>query len=366
MSGVSLCPHGKTTMAPQLWRTQLEDGAWGITVATAAQLRVAEQFGVPRVLLANQLAGQANVDAVLEALRRSPQFEAIVLVDSLAGLAMLLESLQRQRIGRPLPLLLEVGAEGGRAGVRSLAEGIELGRTVAAAAPWVSLRGVECFEDVFGRDEPARVELSVLGLLDTVAELARAGCEEGWFAPGEVILSAGGSSFFDLAAQVLRTVSGAREFRVVLRSGCTLTHDSLHYQRMQERMRGRGHGPWPTGPGLRAALEVWAAVQSLPEPGRALCGLGKRDASFDLDLPLPLWWFRPGRHTSPQPAPEALAVTRLNDQHAFVDGAGAAALAVGDLLGFGISHPCTTFDKWPLVLEVDDDYTVLGGIRTYF
>ena len=367
-AGVALCPHGKTTMAPQLFARQLVDGAWGLTAATAAHVRVYRRFGVPRILLANQLVGQANIDIVFDELRADPDFDFYVLVDSQASLDRLREAVRRKSPGRPLQVLMEVGAMGGRAGVRSMEEGVALGRAIAAAVPEVALRGIEAFEDVFGRTDAARVELSVHAMLDTVAQLARTGCDENWFAPGDVILSAGGSSFFDIAAQALTAVQAARRVKAVLRSGCYLTHDSLHYERMQERMKGRAGSQWNSvkGPGLRAALEVWGYVQSVPEPTRAICTLGKRDVSYDIDLPHPLWWFRKGEHSAPQPAPHGLRVTALNDQHAYVDADAALGLKVGDMLGFGISHPCSTFDKWPLLFAVDDDYRVVGGVRTFF
>ena len=53
--GVEHAPHGKTTMAPTLFQAQLDAGAWGITVATAHQALVAHRFGVPRILLANEV-----------------------------------------------------------------------------------------------------------------------------------------------------------------------------------------------------------------------------------------------------------------------------------------------------------------------
>ena len=53
--GALLAPHGKTTMTPGLWHWQLGAGAWAITVATEAQLRVARTAGVRRVVVANQL-----------------------------------------------------------------------------------------------------------------------------------------------------------------------------------------------------------------------------------------------------------------------------------------------------------------------
>lgn len=366
-AGVLLCPHGKTTMAPQLFQKQIADGAWGITAATAAHVRTYRHFGVPRILLANQLIGRANIDLVFDELDADPDFDFYLLVDSIAGLELLRGALADRPLSRPLQVLLEVGVLGGRAGVRTLEEGIALGRAIRDAGPSVALRGVETFEGVHGGEDHARVELAVLTMLTMVGELARAGCEEDWFAPGAVILTAGGSAFFDLAAEVLRAVGQTREMLVVLRSGCYLSHDSLHYARMQSRIRQRSGAFWGSGCGLQNALEVWAYVQSVPEAGRAICGIGKRDLSHDLELPQPIWWFRPGTHDAPQGVASSLRVTALNDQHAFVDSLdGAVPWQVGDLVGFGVGHPCTTFDKWPLLFTVTDDYKVVGGIRTYF
>jgi D-serine dehydratase len=106
-------------------------------------------------------------------------------------------------------------------------------------------------------------------------------------------------------------------------------------------------------------------VISRPQPDQAIVLLGKRDVSYDIDLPVARWWFRAGRHNAPQSI-DGLVVNKLNDQHAYLAVPAGAALAVGDLLGFEISHPCTTFDKWSLLLEVEDDYTVYGGLKTFF
>ncbi len=366
-AGASLCPHGKTTMAPQLFQRQFDDGAWGITAATAAHVRSYRRFGVPRIILANQLVGPANFALVFDELERDHSFDFYLLIDSVAALAALQEALAARPLARPVQVLLEVGTARGRTGVRNVEQGLALGRALRDAGPAIALRGVEAFEGVFGGDEHIRSELGVHAMLSVIADLAGAGCAEHWFAPGEVILSAGGSAFFDIVAGVLGQVGGARTMHVVLRSGCYLSHDSLHYARMQSRMRQRSAALWGDGKGLQNALEVWACVQSLPEPGRAICSLGKRDLSSDLQLPQPLWWFRPGLHCAPQVVPSALRVTSLNDQHAFIDSAdGLVPWRVGDYVGFGVGHPCTTFDKWTLLLTVDDQYQVTGGIRTFF
>ncbi len=363
---VVLCPHGKTTMSPQLFARQLAAGCWGLTAATAAHVRTYRRFGAKRVILANQLVGAANIDLVFDELTQDPDFDLYVLVDSVAGLDLLLAAAVRRRLGRPLQLLLEIGAPGGRAGVRTLEEGVAVGRAVRDASPLVALRGVEAFEGIAGGANESRAELAVYAMLDTLGAVARAGVEEGWFAPGEVLLTAGGSAFFDIAARALPAFEPSRA-RVVLRSGCYITHDALHYARMQARMRQRSTEFWGAGPGLKNALEVWSVVQSVPEAGRAIVALGKRDISYDLELPKPLWWFRHGHHRKPEPVDSDLRVTLLNDQHAYVDAsAGAMPWRVGDLVGFGVGHPCTTFDKWAFMYTVDDSYRVTGGIRTYF
>jgi len=122
------------------------------------------------------------------------------------------------------------------------------------------------------------------------------------------------------------------------------------------------------GAGLEPAFEVWAYVQSRPESTKAILTMGKRDVSYDVDLPMPLKWFRPGAGGSNavRAVMPGHVVTGLNDQHCHMKVPEDSPLAVGDMVGFGISHPCTTFDKWQVVPLVDDDYTVVSAIKTFF
>lgn len=64
---------------------------------------------------------------------------------------------------------------------------------------------------------------------------------------------------------------------------------------------------------------------------------------------------------------EAWRVTGVSDQHAHVDAPAGHGIAVGDLIALGPSHPCTTFDKWRVLLHlVDKSYTVVDTVRTWF
>ncbi len=362
---VALCPHGKTTMAPQLFARQLEDGASGITVATVQQMRVCRRFGVPRVLMANQLIGRQAIREVLSALNADASFDFLCLVDSVDGVDVLAKEVADFGAKRPLQLLLEGGIDGKRTGCRSVADGLEVARAVAAA-PGLALRGVEGFEGVFGRDKEGRAADKVQDFLDYLVEIARSAAQENLFAPGPVILSAGGSAHFDQVTKTFNAADLGRETEVILRSGCYFSHDSGMYAAAFADLDKRSPELTTLGEGLRPAIEVWAYVQSRPEPGRLLATMGKRDVSFDSSLPVPERWFRPGHHEAPTPLAAGHATVALNDQHAFLDIPEDSPLQVGDILTFGISHPCTTFDKWQVIYVVDDDDQVIEGIKTFF
>jgi D-serine dehydratase len=358
----SLCPHGKTTMAPQLFHRQLEDGAWGITLATPQEVRVAYEHGVKRILLANELVGPGALRWVRETLDRDPTFQFCCLVDSREGVRRL------DAVGggsRPLEVLVELGIPGGRSGARSVEEGLAVARAVKAS-PGLALRGVECYEGIVISQEPAEDERKIVAWLEALGDLARACAAEDLFAGGEILLSAGGSAYFDLVVRCLGEVRLGRPARVLLRSGCYLSHDAGHYRRLVDLLEARLPEAWRVPSHLAAALEVWGQVLSRPEPGLAFLNLGKRDVSQDLGLPRPAHWFRQGHHAEPVPAPEAWRITTLYDQHARLEVPPEADLAVGDLVGCAISHPCTTFDKWSVVFLVDDHHRVVEAVKTCF
>lgn len=359
--GVRLAPHAKTTMSRELIQRQLDSGAWAITVATVHQIRICRKFGIDRIILANQLIGRQEIDYVLSELKRDPDFEFYCLVDSLAGVEMLKEGIARNDPGRPLNLLVEGGEAGGRTGCRSLEEALQVARAVHEAAPKLALCGVEGYEGLnAGADDEV-----VAGFLRFIVEIAEACDSEGLFAADPVLLSAGGSAFFDMVAEEFPRAKLSRAVEIIIRSGCYIAHDSLLYARAMERIVGRNPELEKLGPPPpEAALEVWAHVQSRPEPEKAILTMGKRDVSYDVELPVALKWSRQGG--APAPIPDGHKVTGLNDQHTHLEIPADSPLEVGDMVGFGISHPCTTFDKWQMLYLVDDDYSVIGAVRTWF
>lgn len=359
-AAVDLCPHGKTSMSPELFAMQLRSGAWGMTAATAHHVRLYRRWGVERILLANQLVAPADIALVLDALAED-DFDFFCLVDSAENVGHLAEAVRQRGLSRPLNVLIEIGADKGRTGVRSIDAGYDLAQLIARETGALALRGIEVFEGIhpYLGDGPH----AVADMLQDVSALAKRLARDGLFASGEIILTGGGSALFDLCAQRLPQVALDRRTRIVLRSGCYITHDHGTYAGAIAAIRARQPGAFTADLAPEPALEVWAVVQSLPEPDFAVVSLGKRDVGFDADLPRPIWHARAG-DSVPRSLGDELRISKLYDQHACLEGT--VDLRVGDLIGFGISHPCTTFDRWRAIPVVDDHYCMADLVTTAF
>ena len=354
--GMRLAPHGKTTMAPKLFHMQLEAGAWGITLATAQQTMVAWKHGVRRVLMANQLVGKQNM-AIIAHMLEDPDFQFYCLVDSVQGVEQL-GSFFTER-GLRVNVLLEIGVMGGRSGVRNEAQ---LESVLLALARWwhsVALCGVELYEGVL-HDEP-EIRSFLKRTLDTARDIAT----EERFDRSPILLSGAGSAWYDVVAEEFSAARFSDPIEIVLRPGCYLTHDMGAYKKAQARILANNSIARSISGGLLPAIHVWAYVQSVPEPGRAIIGLGKRDAAFDSGLPTPALHYRPN-DGAPTAAPQHWALTRMMDQHAYMEVSADDNLCVGDMIGFDILHPCLTFDKWRVLPVLDGEYRVVDIVQTYF
>lgn len=361
--GVWLAPHGKTTMSPELCAMQLAAGAWGLTFANVWQARLGVSIGARRIVIANQVLQPADLDALDALLAGHAGLRVWFLVDSLRQLALLEDWAALRASGRVFDVLLELGVAGQRTGCRTHEEALVLARVLAASRA-VRLCGIECYEGLVARCDSAHDAQAVTQLVERAVALARACDAEALWADGEehILVSAGGSAVFDLVLPLLRLQGLARPVQGILRSGCYLTHDHGNYQRFV-RLVAEREGLQDS---LQPALTVWALVQSVPEPGLALLNAGRRDVSFDIDLPTPLRWVCCGTQSAAG-APADWRITALNDQHAYLrfDPQGASP-QVGDRVELGISHPCTTFDKWRWMPVVEDDGAVSGAIHTCF
>lgn len=359
-NGVSLAPHGKTTMSPQLFDWQLKAGAWAIAAATPGQVQIMRQFGVPRVILANELVEADALRWVGKQLEDDEGFEFICLVDSIETVALMEAALEGVLTKRRLAVLLEVGVSGGRTGIRDLADATRLAESIATTRT-LDLIGVETYEGLAGRSGSVEDIAAVDDLLNAVRGLVVSLSSAGLFARGEVIVSAGGSVYFDRVVESFTNWPlGEVVPHIVLRSGCYISHDAGRYHRLSPLDGRREAGETLS---LRNALESWAVVLSAPEPGLVILGTGKRDVPFDVEMPIPM---RVHRRDGTVAELENCLITGLMDQHAFMSVGASLSIAPGDIVALGLSHPCGAFDKMPFMPLVDDAWNVVDGVLTFF
>nr|WP_246018345.1 alanine racemase [Pelagibacterium montanilacus] len=359
--GALLAPHAKTPMVPELARRLVDAGAWGASVADIRQAGVLADAGHKRLIIANQVGGMAAARRLAARFAGRQEMELHVFVDSIEAVSALRNAWDDRSDLPLLGLLIEVG--GARAGLRDTAGATAvLDHALAAERSGVYVSGSAAYEGAVASGTPEVAGRRVDELLDRLAGLHAAVREK--VGPGrELIVTAGGSAWFDRVLARLGDLAHAPQTKLILRSGAIFFSDHGVYERALEQMAKRSAHPEGR---FAPALRVWAEVLSTPETGLVICGMGIRDVSSDIDLPIPLAIWRDGKLIAEDPNAK---VVKLNDQHAFLEvskAAGDRLFRVGDVIEFGISHPCTCIDRHGVIWEVDDSGAAVGVLRTMF
>ena len=340
--GAELAPHVKTTMSPQIAKMQTEAGAFSLTIANFWQASIFLNFGFKKLIIANEVLDPAAIIAISD-INKGKIAEIIFYVDSLAGLEIVKNHTPDQGEQN---LFIEIGTDDGRAGVREL-DDVALIASGIAADSRLKLRGVTGFEGAVpqaARNKKGEKKISKF-CQKIVAAADRA---YPYKSDEEFIITAGGSAYFEIVADELNKF--AKPKILLLRSGGYVTHDSKFYEEIYPFRDSEQT--------FKAAIEVWAQIISSPEPNFGVLNLGKRDIGNDLHNPIPFARYASGlTDFSGQ-------IEKLNDQHGYLRSK--QDFAVSQLIGLGISHPCTTFDKWRLIPLVNDNYDVVDCLYTFF
>ena len=353
-----LAPHGKTTMSTDLFKMQLDAGAWGMTLATVPQVISAFEAGITRVIMANQLVGKFHFDQIGKWLESSA-IEFYCFADSIDNLIDIGEFFAERNLS--VNILLEVGIKGGRCGLRSAKE---ISSLVAACERYSSLKlmGIAFYEGVIGGENPAQ---QVKVFVDEVSTLAKKLQAENRYNTNKPIITGAGSAWYDIVAKTLYDSTDSDNFKIILRPGCYLIHDTGIYHKAQQAIISRSQLACDITGELESSLSIWAYVLSIPEPGLAIIGMGKRDVAFDAGLPTAelIFSIKSGQLTN---ATNGLKIEKIMDQHCMLRYSDDQVLRVGDMMNFSTSHPCLTFDKWRQIGVVEDDWVITKTISTQF
>ena len=337
-----LAPHVKTTMSPQLAQMQVAAGATALTVANFWQGRIFLKHGFKNLIIANEVLDPTAI-AEIAKINKQKQAEIIFYVDSILALEIIQKHTPSEGEQN---LFIEIGTENGRGGVRELSLVEQLAQRIRTDKR-LNLIGVTGFEGAVpdaarGRRGEKKISKFCQKIV-AAAELAYP-----YKSDQQFVISAGGSAYFDIVARELNKFEKPR--RLLLRSGGYITHDHKYYEEIYPFAS--------TDRSFQPAIEVWAQVISKPEKSFGVLNLGKRDIGNDLHNPIPI------KSYDGQVKSFSAVIEKLNDQHGYLRGKQEFSLA--QLIGLGISHPCTTFDKWGLIPLVNDDYDLIDCLQTFF
>ena len=355
-----IAPHGKTTMSPQIFSKQLEAGAWGITAGAINQIQVMYRYGVKKILLANQLLGKSHLKTIAHLINNDKDFSFYCFIDSIEQFQNIKSNLENITLINPINLLPEIGASNGRTGIRSKENFLELVNEISnEKSNNFNFAGISSYEGIAA--VAMKGSQAVHDFCAFIEEIIRDISPNQFSHLEELIITAGGSTHFDIVGERFSKLNLSIPVRVLLRSGCYVTHDHGRYLEALKTAQEDNNRQWDRV--LQPALEIWSYVQSIPENNLAFLTMGKRDVPYDAGLPKPLKRFRPGEGYLDLGTAEIFST---NDQHAFVKLADNHGWKVGDMICSGISHPCTAFDKWRFIPVVNDQYDVIDGLLTFF
>lgn len=353
---VHLAPHGKTSMTPEIFKLQINAGAWGMTVANAMQASVAYASGASRIIMANQLIGKANFNLISQLIAQN-DLEFYCVIDSIDNLKMLDKYFSDK--GQQLNVLIEIGVSHGRCGCRTEDQLHDLLNAFDITSS-IKLTGLEFYEGVI---HSTNAERDVREFINYAASIFKSDAFQSRLTTSKPIFTGAGSAWYDVVCEEMQSSNLPLNTTAIIRPGCYVAHDVGIYQEAQNNILKRNEIACGQSSQLESCLELWAYVQSIPENGVAIIGFGKRDSAFDAGLPIPNLHYKPGA-THPEKAPSSWSITDVMDQHAFMVFEG--ELQVGDVISFGTSHPCLTFDKWREINVIDNNFNVIDKYRTYF
>jgi len=372
--GVVLAPHGKSTVCPQLYLDQMETGgSWGITAATVQQASVVAATGIPNIIIANQVVSRANIEQLAALKRAYPRTAIYSLVDSVPTVEQLVTHGKPKIGGLRFQVLLEVGYVGGRTGARSLEQAKDVLDAVLRHPDCLELAGIECYEGTINKPDADETIVAVDRFLDfAVAVLEHAKSIDAFKGRQEVLMTAGGSAYFDRVVAKFTAAHRGPGTRIALRGGSYLTYDHGFYKVKLRNLDRRGGLEGPKGhitasQSFQPALELFAMVQSQHDTGVAILTMGIRDLPYDLGYPTPLRQYRDGKKLLDVDVDASeYKIVNSNDQHCYLNFPVGADIRIGDVFACGISHPCTAFDKWDVLYRVDEEFNVTGALKTFF
>ena len=369
---VLLAPHSKTSMSPQLLSRIDKLGCWGFTVANNQQLSVLLQMGIKKIILANLITNDSNMYNFFELVKKyNKTSDVYICVDSKFGVNLLNKISFKYKFNINIKILIEVGLKNSRSGIRNIKSLKSLVNSINKLPMNFALSGVLFYE---GASKTNNYFSSINNVKKSIAFAISSFdflIQNNFIKDNEYILSGGGSEFFDLVVDAFNNYKSTKKVKFVIRPGSYIAYGDGYYTSALNKIDNRKkiiikNKTVKASSLFKPALELWSFVISQQDKGKAVLNFGKRDVSFDLGLPIPLAIYRNRKLFKKIDNTKNIKIYKLNDQHAFIKFNSKFNLKVGDLLKFGVSHPCITIDNWNTLYMIDNRNIITEAVKTIF
>ena len=368
---VFLAPHIKTSMSPQIIQQIFNLGCWGFTVANNQQLSVLLKMGIRKIIFANLITNQSNIDNLFQLINQYKDIQIYICVDSIFGINLLKTLSKKLNFNRVIKILIEVGYQNSRSGIRNIKSLNKILDSLRILPVNFKISGILFYEGASAVNNYSislkRVEKCIKLAFNCLNFLI----SNNIINNKECIISGGGSEYFDLVVDSFKKNKKNKNFKFVIRPGSYIAYGHGYYLSSLNKINDRKkiiikNKKINATDLFQPSLELWAHVISQQDSGKAILNFGKRDVSFDLGYPIPLLVYRNGKILHKSPYDKNIVVYKLNDQHAFIKFSKNYNIEVGDLVKFGVSHPCITIDKWKIFYMINDNNTIVEAFKTFF
>ena len=372
-NGVSLAPHCKTSMCPQILKKLNDLNYWGFSAANNQQLSMLLEMGIKKIIIANLITNKSNIINLFKLIEKYGYAKKIYLcVDSTFGVNLLKELSIQYKFKHKLRILIETGFQNSRNGVRNLNSlNILTGKIIKLPSNFIFC-GILFYEGAVSEKNYKKTINKVNKFISFSLKAFDYLLKNNFFSNEEIILSGGGSEYFDLIINSFQKYKNIKNIRLIIRPGTFIAYGHGHYLKSIENIDKRGT-LFINKKNIKAtnlfnpSLELWGHIISMQDSNRAILNFGKRDVHYDRGYPIPLSIYRKGKlFQKINPKQNKYKIYKMSDHHAFLYFTNDQDIRIGDLIKLGVTHPCVTIDKWDFFYMIDEKYNVKEGLKTFF
>ncbi len=369
-NNVNLAPHCKTFMSPQLISNFLKK-TWGVTISNNQQLSSIINLNIKNIIYGNLITNESNLTQYLFILKKYENISNIYLcIDSLYGLNLLSKTIQKNKIKFKIRILIELGVKNGRCGIRNFNSFKKFVNLFLRNSNNIIISGLFFYEGAIVDKKISNISNKIKNLIDLTYKCHCELLNRNLYKEKKKIISGGGSEYFDLVVNYFNKLNFTKDTKLILRPGSFIAYGHGYYEKKIKYIKNRNicnDLSKKNSTFFEPSLLLWSHVISINDSGLAIINFGKRDVSFDLGNPIPINIYRNKKiFKDIKNNSMKLNVFKLNDQHAFLKYNNKSELKIGDLISFGITHPCITVDKWRYIYLVNSNYDIIDVYKTFF